>query len=191
VLYKHLTNDKPSSPTVEVAVAPPRAGPLPDPGLTGPSTTPDASVDEPSSATGAETPAPVAQPEPVAAPAPPPAPNPTPTPAQTPTPISTPPAQCALPSSIAVTGGDHSSLGPSGGSFTVTSTPVVLSADPAECGAPYKMSFSASGPSGTTFGSDCEPHSFSYNISGGANPVKVGDAVAVDLQPPPNSCPQN
>lgn len=200
VLYKQLSKDnKASSPSVEAA--PLDVGALPDPGLTGdepppvetplPTPLPTPSEQTPSAQTPeaqtpeAQTPVPtpVAQPEPVPGPSPPPAPNPAPTPTPTPTP-------CALPNSIGVTGGDHSSLGPSGGSFTVTSTPVVLSANAVDCGDPYRLSFGASRPSGgTVSGASCHPHGdISYNISSGPNPVQVGDSVTVNLEAPPNSC---
>jgi hypothetical protein len=195
VLYKQATSSSSPSPSVEASPQP--VGALPDPGLTGetpdapppvqtPLPTPLPTVDAQAPETQtpepqAPSPTPVAQPEPVPAPAqaPPPSPSPTPT-----------PTPCALPNSIGVTGGDHSSLGPSGGSFTVTSTPVVLSASAVDCGDPYKMSFGASRPGGgTVSGASCSPHGdISYNISSGPNPVQVGDSVSVTLEAPPNSC---
>jgi hypothetical protein len=204
VLYRQATSSSSSAPSVQAAPQGQDVGALPDPGLTGDAPppvqtplptpvptddpqTPDAQTPEPETPdSGTPVPPPVAQPEPVTTQgqSPPeqqtaPTPNPTPT-----------PTPCALPNSIGVTGGDHSSLGPSGGSFTVTSTPVVLSADAPDCGDPYKLSFGASRPSGgTVSGSSCHPHGdISYNISSGPNPVQVGDSVTVNLEAPPNSC---
>jgi hypothetical protein len=199
VLYKQATKDSSPSPSVQAAPQGQGVGALPDPGLTGdepppvqtplptPEPTPAAQTPEPPTPEAptpesqTPVPTPVAQPEPVPGPSPPPGPNPAPTPTPTP---------CALPNSIGVTGGDHSSLGPSGGSFNVTSTPVVLSASAPDCGDPYKLSFGASQPSGgTVSGSSCHPHgNISYNISSGPNPVQVGDSVTVNLEAPPNSC---
>jgi hypothetical protein len=197
VLYKQASSSSSSPPSVEAAPQGPGPGALPEPGLTGTESEPTTStaVDTPPPTNGVETPVPAQTPTPTPTPVserepvttqaePPPAPNPAPTP----TPTSQ--APCALPNSIGVTGGDHSSLGPSGGSFTVTSTPVVLSADAADCGDPYRLSFGASRPSGgTVSGASCHPHGdISYNISSGPNPVQVGDSVTVNLEAPPNSC---
>ncbi len=171
-----LTGDEP--PPVET----PLPTPLPTPSEQTPEAqTPEAQTPVPQT----PVPTPVAQPEPVPAPSPRNPRRASPTPTPTPTP-------CALPNSIGVTGGDHSSLGPSGGSFTVTSTPVVLSANAVDCGDPYRLSFGASRPSGgTVSGASCHPHGdISYNISSGPNPVQVGDSVTVNLEAPPNSCEQ-
>jgi hypothetical protein len=199
VLYKQMSGSTPSSPSVEAAPQAAAPGALPEPALTGTVATTSTAVDAPPATTrGAETPVPAQTPvptpsqrEPVTTQAQsPPTPNPAQTPTPTPTPTAAPPAECALPGAIGVTGGDHSSLGPSGGSFTVTSTPVVLSADAVDCGEPYRMSFGASRPSGgTVSGASCHPHGdISYNISSGPNPVQVGDSVTVNLEAPPNSC---
>ena len=195
VLYKQLSKDN-NTPSSSVEASPQHVGALPDPGLTGdepppvetplptplptPSEqTPEAQTPEPQTPVQqTPVPPPVAQPEPV------------PAPAQAPAQVAPTPTPSALPNSIGVTGGDHSSLGPSGGSFTVTSTPVVLSANAVDCGDPYRLSFGASRPSGgTVSGASCHPHGdISYNISSGPNPVQVGDSVTVNLEAPPNSC---
>jgi hypothetical protein len=134
-----------------------------------------------------------------------PTPNPEPPPVQTPAPIEpvsprprsqTPPPppqqapaptpQCAYPDSIQVSGGSASSLGPQGGSFTVTSPNVVLSTGGlVNCGKHYQLGFSAAGSAGTASGYDCKKSGFNYNIS---NSVKPGDSVSVNLQLPPNTC---
>lgn len=112
-----------------------------------------------------------------AAPAPSPQPQPAPPPAPPPTP------ECQYPSSIGVSGGDTSSLGPQGGSFTVTSPNVTLSTGGlVNCGQHYQLGYSSS--SGGS-GYDCKTSGFSYGI--GSN-VQVGDSVSVNFNLPPNSC---
>jgi hypothetical protein len=124
-------------------------------------------------------PTPNPEPPPVQAP---PAPRPqpqTPTPQPQPAPAPTP--QCTYPNSIGVQGGSGS-LGPQGGSFTVTDPNVVLSTGGlVNCGKHYQLGFS----DGSASGYDCKTSGFNYNIS---NSVKVGDSVSVAFRLPPNSC---
>jgi hypothetical protein len=112
----------------------------------------------------------------------PPAPRPqpqAPTPQPQPAPAPTP--QCTYPNSIGVQGGSGS-LGPQGGSFTVTDPNVVLSTGGlVNCGKHYQLGFS----DGSASGYDCKTSGFNYNIS---NSVKVGDSVSVAFRLPPNSC---
>ena len=154
-------------------------GPLPDVGVVGPAKTP--------------APPPSAAPQVVAPPTSGSAPTEqapvqqaTPAPVPQDTAAPPPPAQCGLPGSIGVTGGNPSGLGGGGGSTTVASTPFVLSTPTlVNCGAHYQLSFSASGNSGTSSGHDCKMEGFDYDISAY---VHVGDAVNVTLSLPPNSC---
>jgi hypothetical protein len=110
--------------------------------------------------------------------------TPTPAPQQQPAPAATP--QCAYPNGINVSGGSTSSLGPQGGSFTVTSPNVVLSTGGlVNCGKHYQLAYSAGGSGATSSGYDCKTSGFSYNIS---KNVKAGDSVSVNFRLPPNSC---
>ncbi len=148
----------------------------------------------------APTPAPVPAPEPPPPPPqnllgggeqpPPPNPVPEPSPVQAPqrsqTPTPPPPAptpQCAYPDSIGVSGGSTSSLGPQGGTFTVTSPNVVLSTGGlVNCGKHYQLGYSVSDGAS---GHDCKTSGFNYDISGNVSP---GKTVSVVFSLPPNSC---
>jgi hypothetical protein len=108
-----------------------------------------------------------------AAPAPSPQPQPPPPPPPTP--------QCQYPSSIGVSGGDVSSLGPQGGSFTATG-PVTLSTPGlVNCGQHYQLGYSTGAGSS---GYDCKTSGFNFGLSN----VNAGDSVSVNFNLPPNSC---
>jgi hypothetical protein len=115
-------------------------------------------------------PSPTPDPEP-----PPPAPSPQPAPTPPPAP------QCQYPGSIGVSGGDVSSLGPQGGSFTATG-PVTLSTPPlVNCGQHYRLGFSTGNGSS---GHDCKTSGFNFTPGN----IQAGDSVSVNLSLPPNSC---
>jgi hypothetical protein len=157
----------------------PRAVPPPVENLLGPGGVPDpagavtpSQTPEPIAPAATPNPAPDASP---ASPAPPPAPNPAPTPPPTP--------QCQYPGSIGVSGGDVSSLGPQGGSFTATGPVTLSTGGLVNCGQHYQLAYSTGdGASGY----DCKTSGFNYGISAGQ--IQPGDSVSVNFNLPPNSC---
>ena len=97
-----------------------------------------------------------------------------------PTGTTQPPPTCGYPSSIGVSGANVSSLGGSGGSFTVTGATVTLSVGGlVSCGPHYELGFSSSGGGS---GYDCETGGFSFNIS---PYVHSGETVSVYFDIPP------
>jgi hypothetical protein len=153
----------------------PRAVPPPVDNLLGPGE----SSDDPAGGVVVPTPNPAPQPVPAANPSPEPE---TPPPAPSPQPAPPPPTpQCQYPGSIGVSGGDVSSLGPQGGSFTATGPVTLSTGGLVNCGQHYKLAFTTGNGAS---GHDCKTSGF--NFSPGV--IQAGDSVSVNFNLPPNSC---
>jgi hypothetical protein len=155
----------------------PRAVPPPVENLLGPGETPDPA--------GGVAPTPNPQPTPVGQPDPgsssPEAPAPAPPPAPAPAPTPPPAPQCQYPGSIGVSGGDVSSLGPQGGSFTATGPVTLSTGGLVNCGQHYQLAYSTGNGSS---GYDCKTSGFNFSPGN----IQSGDSVSVNFNLPPNSC---
>jgi hypothetical protein len=108
-------------------------------------------------------------------------------PAQPP-PTSPPLPSCGFGNGISVSGGNPSTLGSGGGSFTVTAIPVTISVSGVPpCGKHYRLEYSGGGAKGSYNGlSACTFDGPSVTIN--SQFMSVGDTVSVTFQIPPNSC---